>query len=143
VLQNILDGKETALTHRQILSQFSEKWLNWYSYQHCFSCFARGPENTLSCRHSLCDTCTIIHGDTEVNDPWKFILPTCPLCSLPNLIEFRLKPYTAGVRCLSLDGGGSQGIISCCFLKHLHTILALPVPIQEHFDIAVGTSSGV
>ena len=69
VLQNILDGKETALTHRQILSQFREKWLNWYSYQHCFSCFARGPENTLSCRHSLYDTCTIIHSDTEANDP--------------------------------------------------------------------------
>jgi len=143
VTQNTRDGKESAMTHKVVLSQFRKAWLKLYSHTTCFSCFARKCENTLSCRHSLCDTCIIIYGLTEPNDPWKFTLPACPLCDIPNLINFKLKPYTAGVRCLSLDGGGCRGIIACCFLWHLHRTLGLPVPIQDHFDISVGTSSGV
>ena len=130
---------DMATTHKVVLSQFPQ-WKSTYSNTTCLSCIARGPDNTLSCRHSLCDPCVVIHGQTTLEEPWNFILETCPLCNIPNKVNFVLKPYTAGTRCLSIDGGSLQDIMS---LKELENELKLPMPIREHFDIGTGSGLGL
>jgi patatin-like phospholipase/acyl hydrolase len=46
------------------------------------------------------------------------------------------------VRFLSIDGGGSRGIVSIAFMEKLQQALDLSYPIQENFDFSIGTSSG-
>ena len=57
-----------------------------------------------------------------------------------------MKPPTAGVRLLSIDGGGVRGVLPLQALENLEATLnrltGLSGPIQEHFDLALGTSSG-
>jgi hypothetical protein len=122
-----------------VLSKFPQ-WESTYSNTTCFSCIARGPDNTLSCRHTLCDPCIIVHGRTTLEEPWNFILETCPFCNFPNKVNFILKPYTAGTKCLSIDGGSLQDIMS---LKVLENELKLPMPIRDHFDIGTGSGLGL
>jgi hypothetical protein len=62
--------------------------------------------------------------------------PTRP----PQLI--RLKPKLAGVRVLTLDGGGVRGIIELAILREIEDRVGLGVPICDLFDLVVGTSTG-
>ena len=79
---------------------------------------------------------------TSTHSYW-FTLSNCILCNA-KFESFRtvLKPPTAGLRILSIDGGGVRGIIPLQILRELEQVLALPNRVQEHFDIALGTSSG-
>jgi len=55
----------------------------------------------------------------------------------------RLKPRLAGLRLLSLDGGGVRGIIEILILKAIHERVGLPkLAFHELFDLVVGTSTG-
>lgn len=54
----------------------------------------------------------------------------------------RLKPRCAGVRILTLDGGGVRGIMELAILEKLEARIGLEVPIREFFDLIVGTSTG-
>ncbi|KAK0866001.1 hypothetical protein LTR87_015181 [Friedmanniomyces endolithicus] len=54
----------------------------------------------------------------------------------------RLKPPTAGVRVLSVDGGGVRGIIPLEFLHLLQRSFGSSCRIQDLFDLALGTSAG-
>jgi hypothetical protein len=139
VLTNIDKSIDTATAHKAVLSRFPQ-WKSTYSNTTCLLCIARGPDNTLSCHHSLCDPCIIIYSRTTLEEPWNFILETCPLCNNSNKVNFILKPYTAGTRCLSIDGGSSQDIMK---LETLENQLKLPMPIKEHFDIGVGSGLGL
>ncbi|KAL9606564.1 MAG: hypothetical protein Q9179_000289 [Wetmoreana sp. 5 TL-2023] len=53
-----------------------------------------------------------------------------------------LKPPTAGINILSIDGGGVRGAVPLEFLSILQEILGDDCPIQDLFDLAFGTSSG-
>ncbi|KAL1792986.1 hypothetical protein ACET3X_009493 [Alternaria dauci] len=54
----------------------------------------------------------------------------------------RVRPATAGLRVLSIDGGGIRAAIPIQFLCALENAVGLDMPIQEFFDLAYGTSSG-
>lgn len=54
----------------------------------------------------------------------------------------KAKPDNAGMIVLSIDGDGIRGIMSLQFLQVLEDRIGLPIPVQENFDIAFGTSSG-
>jgi len=54
----------------------------------------------------------------------------------------RLKPPTAGLRIMTLDGGGVAGIISMRFVDLLQKSLGSNCRIQDLFDLIVGTSVG-
>lgn len=141
-LELINTGEDGALVHRKVLSRFKDIWKTMYSNRKCLACFARSPEDTLQCHHSLCTACTMAHGQSSEAEPWTFWVKTCPLCCEPNRRKFEHKPPTAGVRALIAEGGGVMAIISLSFLKELEMAIKLPMGIQEHFDIVVGTSSG-
>ncbi|MCJ1473164.1 hypothetical protein MMC13_001815 [Lambiella insularis] len=53
-----------------------------------------------------------------------------------------VKPPTAGVNILSIDGGGIRGVIPLEFLNRLQKVLGPDCPVQDLFDLALGTSSG-
>lgn len=125
-----------ATAHKTALAQFETTWQRVYSNVFCLSCLGREAQNTLSCGHSFCEPCTMIHGSTPPTECWTFSPSRCPLCKEPNGVAFRMKPYTAGVRCLCVDGGTPQDIL---VLKALESELKLPAPVTEYFDIAVGS----
>ena len=132
----------STLVHQRVLLRFKDMWKEIKSNTTCLACLARTPESTLTCRHSLCDICVISHGDCAEEDPWTFYVHNCPLCGANNSSAISLKPNTAGVRALITEGGGTGGVIPLTFLKELETEVNLPMKIQDHFDIALGSSSG-
>lgn len=113
-----------------------------FSQTVCLSCLCNKPEKMLSCGHSICT----IFG--EQVDRHAFTLRTCVLCSYDTCgFNILLKPPTAGIRLLCVDGGGGVGaLISLKVLKELQKAvskeLEFSYPIQENFDLAFGTSSG-
>jgi hypothetical protein len=128
--------------HQRVLIKFRDCWKDLHSNTTCFSCLARSPENSLSCLHSLCTDCTAAHGSSAAAEPWTFYVKECPLCGEPNHEHFSQKPDTAGVRALIAEGGGIRGIVPLSFLNKLEDAVGLPMDIQDHFDIAFGSSSG-
>ena len=110
-----------------------------FSNTTCLSCLARSPQNSFNCGHSFCDSCVMIHGSTPITEPWCYTMGVCPLCGSSNDATFNFKPYTAGVRCLSAEGGGRQDIL---VLKKLEMLLKLSTPISDFFDMALGSGSG-
>jgi hypothetical protein len=134
---------DTAVTHKAVLSRFKDDLQRIFDNRTCLSCIARAPENnTLDCGHSFCEPCVVIHGFTTLEEPWNFLVNPCPLCSTANKTRFLLKPYTAGVRCIVLNGAHGDVFAAKC-LKELQDRLKLNIQIQEYFDIALGTGSGL
>lgn len=133
----------SAMAHRRMLSKFQEKWTNIRSYDTCLICLRRRPQYGLPCGHCICDNCVQVFGTLSCENPWDFQLQCCLLCGLatPGLVV-KVKPKTATVRLLSVDGGGIRGSVSLEFIQALQDRVGLPMPIQDHFDVAYGTSSG-
>jgi patatin-like phospholipase/acyl hydrolase len=59
-----------------------------------------------------------------------------------NTYYIQLKPRCAGVRVLTLDGGGIRGVVELALLQALAEETGLGVPIRDYFDLIVGTSTG-
>ncbi|XTI90368.1 FabD/lysophospholipase-like protein [Cenococcum geophilum] len=114
----------------------------------CFSCLSEHPEHPLPCGHVLCTLC--IRSAGERHGKCFSLLSQCPLCPpsppkqdnsrYPWLISF--KPPEAGVRIMTLDGGGIRGIVELVILRKLQEELGAELPIQTFFDLIVGTSAG-
>jgi patatin-like phospholipase/acyl hydrolase len=58
------------------------------------------------------------------------------------LTKSDLKPRCAGVRILTLDGGGIRGIVELGLLRALETKGIAGVRISDLFDLVMGTSTG-
>ncbi|KAI9732137.1 MAG: hypothetical protein M1834_004233 [Cirrosporium novae-zelandiae] len=108
----------------------------------CLFCLRRKPEHVFQCGHSICDTCVEILGEDVLGLEHHYMLSACVLCQKGNSLTVRLKPPTAGVRILSIDGGGVRGIVPLEMLSALQNVLGSDCRIQDFFDLAVGTSSG-
>lgn len=109
----------------------------------CLSCVGRPAEdNTLDCGHSLCDSCIVIHGRASPEE-WTVVLDSCPMCGVPNKACFFRKPFTAGVRIISISGYPGD-VFALHVLKEIEARLQLPgMHIGDYFDIAAGTGSGL
>ncbi|KAK7557627.1 hypothetical protein IWX91DRAFT_110775 [Phyllosticta citricarpa] len=146
------DEKEAAaqIHQRQILAHFyrrcaqKDAGCNFISHTACFCCLFEMPEHSLPCGHIICTSCVKTYG--IVSGKNELTIQACPLCS--NHIQpswshkIALKPKAAGVRILSLDGGGVRGIIELEVLWQIEQALGGKLPIQRFFDLIVGTSSG-
>ena len=100
------------------------------------------PEHLLPCGHSICDICVALFGERAKGTEYRFDISTCPLCGKQISFQARTLPPTCGVRFLSIDGGGSRGVIPLAYLIALQEAFSLCYPLQEHFDYGIGTSSG-
>ncbi|KAH7065101.1 acyl transferase/acyl hydrolase/lysophospholipase [Macrophomina phaseolina] len=114
------------------------------SHKTCLCCVIRTPEKVLSCGHAYCDVCVQMFGVPSMTEKNTFSLHECVLCGESNAVAtFSFIPPTAGIRILTLDGGGIRGIIELVFLKHLESMLSnLKAPLRSYFDFICGTSAG-
>ncbi|EON62430.1 hypothetical protein W97_01652 [Coniosporium apollinis CBS 100218] len=142
-------GEEAAAhkLHLHRLNDFYGKFGSAYkvvSHSTCFCCLRELPEHALPCGHVLCTPCINSYGIAV--DKYCISMWRCPLHTddtvwkEPYLV--RLKPPHAGVRILTLDGGGFRGIVELEVLKAVERTLGGKIPIQAFFDLIVGTSTG-
>jgi hypothetical protein len=69
-------------------------------------------------------------------------LTHCILCENQVDILVKIKPATASIRVLSIDGGGTRGVTPLEILVILQELVGEEVPLYDIFDLGVGTSSG-
>jgi len=113
------------------------------SHATCFCCLMDVPEHPLPCGHVLCNACIKAYGKQARS---MVTLTYCPLhreatkWSKPAVIRF--KPASASVRVLCLDGGGVRAIVQLEVLRAIEQTIGSHLPIQNFFDLIVGTGSG-
>lgn len=124
----------------------------------CFCCFVEPAEHPMPCEHVLCTPCVMLYGKQEAVTRTEAELSSCPIgCkwsdAAPQVV--RLKPKSAGIRVLSLDGyesfrllliltngpnrGGIRGLVELETLRQIEIALGGNLPIQAFFDLMVGT----
>lgn len=138
------DGQSAAALRQQSLERNSQHWQLLQSNVDCFICLQRKPEHIMECGHTICDMCvsnSIFSKPTKGRE-YYYDISTCPQCQTNIYFQARVLPPTCRVRFLGIDGGGSRGVVSLAFMERLERALDLSYPVQEHFDFAVGTSSG-
>jgi hypothetical protein len=138
-----LNGKSAVVIHQDSLKKLRPHIKKFQSHQSCFCCLLRTPEKVLDCGDAFCDVCIKTFGSQYGSEPNRYELPECTICGEAHSSTFTFIPPTAGIRLLSLDGGGVRGIIQLTVLEHLERELVdFGCPLEEYFDSVVGTSSG-
>lgn len=137
-------GGSTAELHRSRLENKSvrEHWGSLHQNTFCAICLLRRPEHVMKCRHSVCDFCVQIFATPRVTEEYTYTFSSCICCGRPADLLVRLKPPSAGLRILSIDGGGVRGIVPLEFLNLLQKSLGSSCRVQDLFDLALGTSVG-
>ena len=139
----LFSGSTSATKVRQeALTETGPMWETLRSTWTCFFCLFRCAEHRLSCGHSMCDSCVNSLGHQVLTSEDLFRVSYCYLCCAATSLVAKIKPPTAGVRMLAIDGGGIYGVIPLEFLQLLQRDLGPRIKIQELFDIVFGTSSG-
>lgn len=108
----------------------------------CLSCLTAPPQHVLECGHALCDACVRTFAKAQIGEEASYVVEACLFCPTQSNLKVQLKPATAGVRILSIDGGGIRGIVPLEFLRKLQNSIGGKARIQDHFDVAFGTSAG-
>lgn len=145
-----LELQKAAEIHRDFVLKAFYQHLRgskaFISHTSCFCCLIAPPEHALPCGHVLCTPCVQAFGTSRGR--YKIEMTYCPLHPDEADGQFRprrpvmIKPTSAGVRILSLDGGGVRGIIELIILQEIERALGPGLPIQAFFDLVVGTSTG-
>ncbi|KAM3089514.1 hypothetical protein ACMFMG_001101 [Clarireedia jacksonii] len=142
-----ITGQEAAWNvHEGVMNKFYQNWdnvLKVVSHTTCFACLGALPEHSLPCGHVLCTRCVEAFGRSSHKTLLE--LHYCPLHNFEKWDQpwqIKIKPVHAGVRVLSLDGGGIRGIVELETLHAIETELGGDLRIQAFFDLIVGTSTG-
>ncbi|KIW76465.1 hypothetical protein Z517_11211 [Fonsecaea pedrosoi CBS 271.37] len=129
-----------------VMQKYNGQWTRMTSNITCLACLQAVPENVLHCGHGYCVQCVRELGRPSESFESAWTFEVCPLCSArmgdnySHLI--RERPRCAGVRILTLDGGGIRGIIELAIIQEMEKRLGLPIPFRDYFDLVVGTSTG-
>jgi predicted acylesterase/phospholipase RssA len=145
-----LELEKAAEIHRSmVLNPFYQHLQgrnHFVSHTACYCCLIATPEHALPCGHVLCTPCVQIFGKARGR---CFVEMTeCPLHydhiggQFTTRWPLFIKPPGAGIRILSLDGGGVRGIIELVILQQIQNNLGRLLPIQVFFDLIIGTSTG-
>eukprot|EP01103_Thecamoeba_quadrilineata_P003590 TRINITY_DN1334_c0_g2_i1.p1 TRINITY_DN1334_c0_g2~~TRINITY_DN1334_c0_g2_i1.p1 ORF type:complete len:1437 (+),score=268.86 TRINITY_DN1334_c0_g2_i1:84-4394(+) len=124
----------------KVLSKINQE-MDWKndSIPFCVVCLETGEDVMLSCGHSACKSCI---GSIDST--------TCPLCppdsNRQQVIadDSQRVPKGAGIRILSLDGGGTRGVITQVILTELKKQMwdQHRINLRDMFDFVAGTSLG-
>jgi hypothetical protein len=137
--------EQARLLRETNMQKFKQYWKDVQSNKTCLGCLQAVPDHMLECGHSFCDRCIQEFGKPSEWYEYGWVVSSCLLCQSSwqdGGLLFRLHPICAGVRALTLDGGGVRGIVEISLLEKLHTAIDLDFPLRECFDIIVGTSTG-
>ena len=137
----IASGTPALQMHREKVASLDIDWAQMKSNETCFCCLSRMPEITLSCGHAICEVCVRNIGDETSAFDSQYRVDACMLCGTGKLLV-GLRPLTAGLRLLSIDGGGTLGVIAIGFMDVMQSMLGDIWRIQDLFDVAYGTSVG-
>ena len=138
----VLKGKSSIGLRLASFELNSKPWTPIKSNLTCLFCLVSPPEPpVLPCGHCFCETCVLRCARNIPNLEFHFFLKKCFICQIAAGITVRIKPPTAGIRLLSIDGGGTRGVIPLEMLTLLQDLLG-PVFIRDSFDLGMGTSSG-
>ncbi|KAI1204747.1 uncharacterized protein F4807DRAFT_446063 [Annulohypoxylon truncatum] len=113
------------------------------SHSACLWCLDQIPEHPLPCGHVICSSCLMAVAK-PLGRGGFFWLESCPLASHKSWEKpwiGVIKPNQAGIRMMSLDGGGIRGVMELEILMKIQKSLG-GIPISEFFDLLVGTSAG-
>jgi hypothetical protein len=135
-------SQSAAKLRQRSLEQNKQYWSQLGYTTLCLACLQRNLEHRLEYGHAIYDVCVYIFGIPSKGVEYRYNLATYPLCQKGIRFQVRLLPPTCRSRLVGFDGGGSRGIVSLEFIKKLRQALDLSYPVQEHFDYAIGTSSG-
>ncbi|KAL9618157.1 MAG: hypothetical protein Q9160_007107 [Pyrenula sp. 1 TL-2023] len=119
---------------------------SFISHTACYCCLIAPPEHALPCGHVLCSPCIQAYGISRGRCIVE--LSYCPLHQKDPEGQFHIrwpvfiKPPGAGIRIMSLDGGGVRGIVELTILQQIEMALGTGLPIQAFFDLIIGTSTG-
>lgn len=138
-------SQHAAALHRRCLQSLHKSMSQLFSNTTCLACLMHTPEKPFECGHALCDQCIRTSGARSRTEKHVYELENCILCGQQNSSKtFRFVPPTAGLRLLSIDGGGVRGVIPLQILESLDDELKkhFGCSIHEAFDFVVGTSAG-
>lgn len=135
-------GCSAADLREQALCRYSEYWGVLQTTRVCLYCLQRKPEHVLDCYHTICDVCLSTFGELAKGLEYHYNLTTCLICQESICFQGRVMPPTCRARVVSFDGGGCRGIVSLTFFDEMQDAFGLDYPIQDHFDLGIGTSSG-
>ncbi|KAF2439151.1 FabD/lysophospholipase-like protein [Karstenula rhodostoma CBS 690.94] len=131
--------------HSDVLKSLWPHLSELKTFQSCLSCLVSRPEKVFDCGHAICNVCVRRFGQ-RLSGRHSFYLPHCVLCGRFQSAEkanFDLVPPTAGIRILSIDGGGIRGVIPLVYLEHMNKEMEIfGSPVRNHFDYVCGTSAG-
>ena len=114
----------------------------------CYGCLNDRPEYVLPCKHVICAGCLVdFSDDPQISQvSGQYDLPSCMICGATETVDWpyqnSILPDLAGLRVLSLDGGGVRGILELAILRRLEAATGLGLPIGSYFDLIAGTSAG-
>ena len=146
ILIRLTDSSRIPQERGRLLSQgYDNFWDGTKSNKSCFACLQGVSDHVLPCGHGYCEQCVREFGTPSEKYESALILKQCILCQksfsdCPQ--EIRLKPRCAGVRVLTLDGGGVRGILELTILEKLLDKIGPALHIRDLFDLIVGTSTG-
>ncbi|EPS35758.1 hypothetical protein H072_10759 [Dactylellina haptotyla CBS 200.50] len=149
------DPEREAVDERTLVSKFHrDEYLgpfyydaggadNYVSHSACLVCLVHSPEHHLQCGHVICTPCLQTYGNAK---PGCITIAYCPMHRVEREFYpyqiFTIKPPSAGVRVLSLDGGGVRGLSQLIMLEYLENALGFDLQLTSFFDLIVGTSTG-
>lgn len=146
----ILNPRPSAadvLAHRNAMFHhgLQRRWADIHSYKTCFTCLSSVPDHVLPCGHAFCRGCIRDFGVLAEDTMAQVMVAACVWCatSFCPAQVVQTKPLCAGIRILTLDGGGIRGILELALLKLVEDRIDLGVGIQVFFDLIVGTSTGI
>ncbi|KAE8554678.1 hypothetical protein EYB25_003219 [Talaromyces marneffei] len=136
--EDMQNGKTSLELHAKNMKDLAHFFAEYRTNKSCLFCLARSPERHLSCGHSICDVCIRRFGKEVTGRQDRYAVT----CTLDNgKLTADLKPKTAGVRMISIDGGGTRGIAPLAFLNMVEDLMP-GCPLHEQIDYAAGSSSG-
>jgi hypothetical protein len=128
------------------LTKTPDMWQRMKSNKTCFSCLQSVPDHVMPCGHVYCEECVKEIGRPSSDYESTIVVSDCALCHETfrdgYLQLVRLRPRCAGVKILTLDGGGVRGIVELAILDRLGVRVGLGISITEMFDLIMGTSTG-